>query len=360
MPTGYARGWALLQGVGSVNRSAYIGSEPMPCAPQQVASSCECSSPRPAPSGRPWLVELPTLPRCRPTAACSGSSSGAGAARADVGGGTLSIVATLAFNRSLMRFYIRKPADGYLSQARLVMRLVLSLRAVGTTTPVSVLVSGERHAAVEALLSAQGASVLPAPVSSLVRVPRWASPWALHSFAKLKALALQQFERVLVLDSDCVALRNLDELLHLPAPAFVFRHKCYPNLELSSAVMVLRPDAAEAARMRALVNREDSRELAVLDDASEQSVCRPIGASQTRTSRLATLDLLLTRSGPVSGQGATSIRRCTSSPSRSTRSSPRCWPRPTGGACMCCTTPTCCARAAGDGKTRTSSRGCPT
>ena len=128
----------------------------------------------------------------------------------------------------------------------------------------------------EALLAAQGARVLVAPDSTLVRVPRWASPWALHSFAKLKALSLLQFEQVLVLDSDCVALRNVDHLLQRssPAPAFVFRHKCFPNLELSASVMVLRPDASAAARVRAMLERDDGREPAVLDDASEQCVWR--------------------------------------------------------------------------------------
>lgn len=38
-----------------------------------------------------------------------------------------------------------------------------------------------------------------------MRIPSWSSKWAFASFAKLRALALLQFERVILLDTECAA-----------------------------------------------------------------------------------------------------------------------------------------------------------
>ena len=95
--------------------------------------------------------------------------------------------------------------------------------------------------------------------------PRWAagSPWA-GTFAKLRTLQLTHFSRILVLDTDCVALRNVDHLASRSAvprtPAFVFSAQDGGAWGLmNSGVMVLRPDGAEFERAKALMASMDAR-----------------------------------------------------------------------------------------------------
>ena len=134
---------------------------------------------------------------------------------------------------------------GYGKAVREIIRVLLSLREVNTTLPVHVLASSERYPAVEALLTSLFNVSFLSGTAPPVVVPLWASKWARGSFAKLRALTLTQFDRLIVLDYDAVVLRNVDHLASLEAPAFVYGWKCYPRRELRASTMVLQPSLDE-------------------------------------------------------------------------------------------------------------------
>ena len=85
---------------------------------------------------------------------------------------------------------------------RELIRVLISLRNVKTTVPIHILASGERYPRVEARLAAlfPGIKYISGEVPPVV-VPSWASKWARGSFAKLRALALTQFTKLLVLET---------------------------------------------------------------------------------------------------------------------------------------------------------------
>lgn len=191
-----------------------------------------------------------------------------------------------------VRYWYRSdPFRSYLNAMRLITRLILSLRHVGTRLPIHLLMSGERHEGFEReLVDRLGVGVLSTDVR--FPVPPWSNAFHRGSFAKLAALSLVQFRRVVVLDSDTVVLRNVDVLMRMPAPAFVYRFKCYGDVaklriwEMNSGVMVLQPDAAQHRRMVDLMTVSGAaiddghsgnitlKRLAVSSDLGEQSVWR--------------------------------------------------------------------------------------
>ena len=186
---------------------------------------------------------------------------------ADSNGGS-SFVLVYSYNSSKVRYWYRvDPFRSYLNALRLMSRCVLSLRDVGTTLPINLLLAGERHAGFEERLErALGVHILDADLHMRhrIKVPKWASPFHYSSFIKLAVLSLTQFRTVVVLDTDTVIFRNVDHLAALPAPAFVFRFKCFrtkppPIWEMNSGVMVLRPKEAAHARMQRLMNDPDGR-----------------------------------------------------------------------------------------------------
>jgi len=267
-----------------------------PQPPNQSATQCECSHNRTA---RPTHA----LPRCMATSFCGTKlgkqrvvESGVGAASSS---GDTSFVIVYGFNRSQVRYWYRPdPERSFLNAMRLIVRLLLSLQATGSALPVHLLLSGERHAGFEAALTQQFPQLrlLNADTDGRhrIRVPRWASAFHWGSFAKLSVLALTQFRRIVVLDTDTVVLRKIDHLVRLPAPAFVYRFKCWsyrrsgakanvPIWEMNSGVAVLRPDEALHARMQSLLNgngttaRKDSEALKAVftpSDPGDQSVWR--------------------------------------------------------------------------------------
>ena len=84
---------------------------------------------------------------------------------------------------------------------------------------------------------------------------------------------------------DTVVLSNLDHLVSVPTPAFAYRYKCYPTLELNSGVMVLSPSEGAHARMLAYVRRTFARgneSRFIASDASDQSVWRQAAPSRTQ------------------------------------------------------------------------------
>ena len=189
-------------------------------------------------------------------------------------------------NASNLRFYFgRAWRKTYTSQVSHLVRAVASLRAVNTTLPIHVLVSGERIPAV---------GIIGPERAPPVHIPKWGSKWARGSFAKLRALSLTAFERVLLLDADVMVLRNIDHLAlpALPAPAFVAGYKCFPRFELRAAVAVLQPSASDWQRALGLMQESTT---AIYDDLGEGSVWRhlyssihelPIGYAALRSSDL--------------------------------------------------------------------------
>lgn len=252
--TSYGRGWQLLRSRGITDNATEIAALlGKPCDPPQKASTCACSE-----RSTPWRLpaDEPPLPRCVATTMCGSplASRPLGAAPAGA-----AIVLSLDLNSSRVRFYYgRSPAPAYAASVRLVARLALSLRAVGSRLPIRLLASGFRSERAETVLAGLGVQVTAVPGPS-VPLPGWASRWAAGSFSALRALQpelLPGIERAIYLDLDTVALRNLDHLADsggaLPAATFGF--KCWPRPELRSAVMVLRPSANAVARALAALS----------------------------------------------------------------------------------------------------------
>ncbi len=269
-PVSYGRGWQLL-------RSRGLASHPgVPCDPPQLGSTCHCSE-----RLRPWHLpaDEPPLPHCVPTAACGSGFDGSMAGSVAPPHTSASIVLVLDLNASRVRFYYKnRPAHAYVASTRLAARLLLSLRAVRTKLPIRLLVSGFRDAAIEARLAALGAEIVPneggrRAFAALGALPSWASPWAAGSFAALSALGSDSSRRLIYLDLDVVALRNIDHLALLPSlPAATFGFKCWPRPELRAALLVLSPSPAAAARAAELLRDGDGA--FAYDDTGVQSVWR--------------------------------------------------------------------------------------
>ncbi|KAL3893547.1 MAG: hypothetical protein SGPRY_014156, partial [Prymnesium sp.] len=161
-------------------------------------------------------------------------------------------------------------SSAYSSQLKLLTRAVRSLRTVRTATPIAALLSGHLPHA-ESHLSTLGIELLTSEAPTSL-VPAWASPWARASFAKLRVLTLTSYKRVLLLDTDVIVMRNIDHLLALQAPAFVFSYKCYPRRELRTSLMLLSPNRSSWRKARALLRRP----VGVYDDNGEGSVWRQL------------------------------------------------------------------------------------
>ena len=279
----YGRGWQLLRSRGENSNATG------PCDPPQQSWSCSgCLASSDADDA---------LPQCITTAACASTYTPPlepprpPPAKA-------AILFVLDANASNLRFYYgRAVRKVYASQLGLLVRAVMSLRRVNTTLPIKLLLSGsERLPTVEARLEQLGVGILGPERVPPVRVPSWGSKWARGSFAKLRALALppDEYERVIVLDSDTVVLRNIDHLASPPfeAPAAVVQYKCFPRAELRAALLVLRPAMADWTRALALLANKAT---GVYDDLGEGSVWRhlygrvhelPIGYAALRSSDL--------------------------------------------------------------------------
>eukprot|EP00966_Prymnesium_polylepis_P212812 4928748-Prymnesium_polylepis.1 len=241
------------------------------CTPA-VACSCMCSEHR-----DPYSVaRRALLPRCRSGEACRGCtavqqqhSSYAGAA----------IVIVYAYKPDRVRsLYQQAPLGQYLKDMMLIVRLVLSLRRVGTTLPIHLLLAGERREKFERILRELGVQVSDSPY---IRPAPWANSFHAGSFAKLHALALGQFDRVLVLDLDCVVLRNIDHMAAWPTPSFRYQtvesgRECL--WELQSGVLLIRPDAHEHARAMRMTAPRSSP---LAGDRGDQSVWRALYANST-------------------------------------------------------------------------------
>ena len=143
----YGRGWQMLRSRGEGSTAAG------PCDPPQDASSCNCSFASTAP---PVDDEMPA---CIATSLCNQPvppPAGALPPRT-------TILLVLDANATNQRFYFgkRDVYRAYNAQVNLMARLLVSLKAVQTQLPVSILVTGVHFPAAERKLADLGATVLP-------------------------------------------------------------------------------------------------------------------------------------------------------------------------------------------------------
>ena len=292
------------------------------CEKPQRAGTCKCASL----NFRKMPRQL-QLPSCVPTFGCDEESpasllraEGVARSSAAVPTSSAAVVIVYGFDRQRVRkWYSAEPRRSQLNSMTNAFRLVLSLRRVGTTLPIHMLQFGEKVGALNEVrvaaiqtpvgdtsarqfwpltsyliplsrqwLASRGVNVIRAdtdPARFDVGVPFWSSLHHLGSFFKLGCLALTQFSKVVVLDVDTVVLSNLDHLVSVPTPAFAYRYKCYPTLELNSGVMVLSPSEGAHTRMLAYVRRTFARgneSRFIASDASDQSVWRQAAPSRTQ------------------------------------------------------------------------------
>lgn len=157
----------------------------------------------------------------------------------------------LHFNRSFVRLkHASRPDMALRREIHRIEWLLRSATSVRTRLPIHIVVSGERNTSLEASLLRLGASAI--TESPAVLPPRWASWFHKHSFARLAALALTQFRKVIVLDNDMTLLGNIDELHAAESPSMVFhtatvlpkKERCAPT----GGLFVFEPSASEFAR----------------------------------------------------------------------------------------------------------------
>ena len=194
---------------------------------------------------------------CRPTHLCNASNSVDDAVAAlppTFLSATLRVtmLAFLAFRREHVRnAFKKKPHHWRKAYAREVNRIAYladTARAAGTRLPLHVVVAGDRNRTTEDWLArTRGVGFVEA---AYVEPPRWASRFHKQSFNKISALALTQFDKVIVLDNDVVLVKPLDALAAAEPPAAVF-HTAVPRLDrctVTTGLMVLAPSASEHAR----------------------------------------------------------------------------------------------------------------
>eukprot|EP00908_Phaeocystis_cordata_P004226 Transcript_14612.p1 GENE.Transcript_14612~~Transcript_14612.p1 ORF type:complete len:299 (-),score=81.58 Transcript_14612:285-1181(-) len=134
-----------------------------------------------------------------------------------------------------------------------MLRLLHSLQNVSTSLPIYTLATRAPRIIDEPALRALGARVRYVD-RSRIPVPRWAASHPYHAGTFIKLLLLDPevvpVQKLVFLDNDCLAVRNLDHLALQPAPSFVFHRADFgPN----SGVMVLEPSAEAARRVRDVV-----------------------------------------------------------------------------------------------------------
>jgi len=101
-------------------------------------------------------------------------------------------------------------------------------------------------------LALLGARMLVLPPTALpYPMPSWFSANHLGTWFKLSLLSLTSFDRIILLDNDCFVLKNIDHLVGVPTPAFVFM-----TGQLNSGVAVLSPSSTDHTRLHALIRHE--------------------------------------------------------------------------------------------------------
>ena len=128
-----------------------------------------------------------------------------------------------------------------------------------TRLPIHVVVGPTRYLDREAELTALGAKITVGP---FVRPPAFAASHHQLSFGKVGALALTQFDKVLVLDNDMALVHNIDDLAFAPTPSAVwhtsvaqFQYKARETCAVTTGLIGLSPSTAEFARAEQMLER---------------------------------------------------------------------------------------------------------
>lgn len=124
-----------------------------------------------------------------------------------------------------------------------------SLAAVGSRYPLTVLIPENRRDELEGRLRSWGLEVLtapPLPAPEKLRRSGHINPYWEETFFKLRAAGLLQFQKIVLLDSDMVVLKNLDDLFDWPSCSAVAadRYSMSCSAHLNSGLMVLEPGEA--------------------------------------------------------------------------------------------------------------------
>jgi len=165
------------------------------------------------------------------------------------------------------------------------MVLAHSLRATGSAVPLVALVTPDVAPQVTDALEAAGVVVRPTPYleARAVQAPskrfRAMYAWIDKCFTKVRAVGLTEYDRVVFLDADMLAVANPDELFAVPAPAGVcstideasatrqaaqhgrplaraeVAEAVRTNYGIRGCTLVLEPSAADLAGMLALLER---------------------------------------------------------------------------------------------------------
>ena len=113
--------------------------------------------------------------------------------------------------------------------------------------PIHALLSGWQDAGIVATLESHGLVTFRYDAPP---VPTWSSVTYRSTFSKLNVLrhSWAVRRRVLFLDNDVVAFRNIDHLLHAPTPAFVFHpiRLLASGGMINSGVMLLHVESRKA------------------------------------------------------------------------------------------------------------------
>ena len=190
----------------------------------------------------------------------------------------VTLLTFLTFRAAYVRnVFAKKPQRAYIREVRRIAHLASSVRRVGSRLPFHCVVAGDRNQTQERYLESVGVRIVSGrylqpylieaatlcdrgcnPMSqrlhpyrtSFLEPPRWASKWHKQSFNKLGALAMTQFDKVIVLDNDVVLAKSLDELAYAETPSAVF-HTAIPRLDrctITTGLMVLTPDLGQYRR----------------------------------------------------------------------------------------------------------------
>lgn len=161
------------------------------------------------------------------------------------------ILLFLVFDPAQVRpAFQHRQMDAYLREFKRASQALRSLQHVHTALPIYVVVGGERSASHERMLMELGAHILPvAPLPP----PSWASAAYKNNFHKLLAMNMTQFSTVIVLDNDCVVLKNID---HLASSVATPAAACQPRRQFrlcsfNFGVHVLSPSQSTAGRLLA-------------------------------------------------------------------------------------------------------------
>lgn len=130
-----------------------------------------------------------------------------------------------------------------------VQALVSSLKKTGTSVQMVVLYTTQVSQGVVARLACDAAldmrlvEAIPNPHKT--DVPGWVN----SGFTKLRVWELDDFEKVVYVDADCIVLESIEELFERPGPAFC--PDVFPPDRFNAGVMVLEPSRGVFADMMA-------------------------------------------------------------------------------------------------------------